>query len=346
MRVMGVGLRLLVIVLVCAPALAARVLGVEALGVTVRDLDRSIAYYRDVLAFELMKIEEDEGETLEHVTGVFAAHTRTATMRLGSETIELTQFLAPEGRSVPETWRSCDQWFQHIAIVVRDMDEAYEALRRASVRHASPSPQTLPEWNRSAGGIRAFYFKDPDGHALEIIWFPDGKGHPRWREPTERLFLGIDHTAIVVRDIERSLEFYRDMLGLRVVGESRNHGPEQERLNSVLGASLRITALRAAHGPGVELLEYIEPRDCEPFPSDLAANDLAHWQIVVSVDEVTEAAEDVVLGGGRRVSAAVTASVREGRAGVLFRDPDGHAVLALQASEGLPQTRNRGDIVR
>jgi hypothetical protein len=60
------------------------------------------------------------------------------------------------------------------------------------------------------------------------------------------------------------------------VGESENFGPEQERLNNVFGARLRITALRAPDGPGVELLEYLAPRDGRPFPPDTRASDLWH----------------------------------------------------------------------
>ena len=93
---------------------------------------------------------------------------RTARLRLGSEHIELTEYLAPAGRKIPEDSRSNDSWFQHIAIIVSDMDRAYQRLRQHKVRHASPGPQRLPDWNANAGGIKAFYFKDPDGHVWEI----------------------------------------------------------------------------------------------------------------------------------------------------------------------------------
>ena len=104
----------------------------------------------------------------------------------------------------------------------------------------------LPAWNKNAAGIRAFYFKDPDGDVLEILQFPPDKGNPKWHRPTDKLFLGIDHTAIVVGDTDTSLHFYRDRLGLEVVGESENYGTEQEHLNNVFGARLRITSLHAA----------------------------------------------------------------------------------------------------
>ena len=66
--------------------------------------------------------------------------------------------------------------------------------------------------------------------------------------------------------------------GMQVAGESENYGPEQERLNNVFGARLRITALRAQAGPGIEFLEYLAPRDGRPYPADAKPNDLVHWQ--------------------------------------------------------------------
>ena len=159
------------------------------------------------------------------------------------------------------------------------MDRAYRKLRAAKVQFISPEPQRLPAWNKQAAGIEAFYFRDPDNHPLELIHFPLDKGDPKWHKPSDRLFIGIDHTAIVVSDTERSLKFYRDLLGLRVVGESENYGTEQEHLSNVFGAHVRITSLRGKSAPGVELLEYLTPADGRPFPVDERANDLINWQI-------------------------------------------------------------------
>jgi Glyoxalase/Bleomycin resistance protein/Dioxygenase superfamily len=104
------------------------------------------------------------------------------------------------------------------------------------------------------------YFKDPDGHNLEIIYFPPEKRDPRWQNANGKLFLGIDHTAIVVEDTTHSLKFYRDLLGLKLARESMNHGTEQEHLNNVAGARLRISGLRAESGPGIEFLDYLTPK--------------------------------------------------------------------------------------
>jgi catechol 2,3-dioxygenase-like lactoylglutathione lyase family enzyme len=316
--------RLFFLVLAIPPALAAGdtrpVTAVAAVGVTVGDLDRSVAFYRDVLSFELVSEAEVAGEPYERLTGVFGCRLRQARLRLGDEHLELIEFLAPRGRPIPVDSRSNDGWFQHVAIVVSDMDEAYKHLRKHKVEHASTGPQRLPDWNKAAGGIEAFYFKDPDGHVLEVIHFPPGKGDPRWRAKSDRLFRGIDHTAIVVRDTDRSLKFYRDALGLRVAGESENYGPEQERLNNVFGARLRITTLRAATGPGVELLEYLAPRDGRPMPADTKANDLWHWQTRMRTTGIEKAIR------GAPLADLPGAKLGFGR-GLLTRDPDGHGVL-------------------
>ena len=308
---------------------AARICAVGSILTTVEDMDRSVDFYSRVLTFEKVSDVELAGDEVERLFGVFGAEVRLVQMKLGNESIELAQFLAPKGRPIPVDSRSNDLWFQHIAVIVSDMDRAYQVLRRNKVEHASSGPQRLPDWNKNAGGIKAFYFKDPDEHPVEILWFPEGKGDPKWHRPSDRLFLGIDHTAIAVSDTERSLKFYRDLLGLRVAGESENYGTEQEHLNNVFGAHLRITALRAPAGPGIELLEYLSPSDGRPFPLDEHANDLVHRETVLLTQDVQAAALGINAAHVKFVSSGVVADHMQGiefSKAFLVRDPDGHPV--------------------
>lgn len=306
---------------------------VDAVGMTVADVDRSAEFYSNVLSFEKVSNAEVTGEAYEHLEGVFGLRMRVVRMHLGDESIELTEYLAPKGRPIPVDSRSDDRWFQHIAIIVSDMDRAYQWLRQHKVEHASSGPQLLPEWNKNAAGIRAFYFKDPDGHPLEILQFPPDKGAPKWHHPAKKLFLGIDHTAIVVGDTQASLKFYRDTLGLAVVGESENYGTEQEHLNNVYGARLQITSLRAAAGPGIEFLEYLAPRDGRPAPADMRANDLAHWQTRLITPDADTAAQTLRAGKFGFVSPGVV-SLPDTQLGfqkaTLVRDPDGHVMALIQ----------------
>jgi len=305
---------------------------VDSVGITVGDLDRSVHFYVDVLGFARVSEWEEQGADYEHVYGVFGARVRAVRLTLGGEALELRQFLAPQGRPVPADSRSNDRWFQHVAIIVSDMDRAYAVLRARGVAHASTGPQTLPAWNKDAGGITAFYFRDPDGHNLEVLHFPPGKGEARW-QATDRLFLGIDHTAIVVASTEDSLRYYRDVLGMHVAGTAENYGVEQERLNNVFGVRLRITTLRAERGIGVELLDYLAPRTSRPMPSDTLASDLWHWQVTFARDdldalEAAVAARSGKPGAASLVSPGVIAVATSGRVqahALMIRDPDGHA---------------------
>jgi catechol 2,3-dioxygenase-like lactoylglutathione lyase family enzyme len=209
------------------------------------------------------------------------------------------------------------------------MDKAYAWLRQNKVEQISSRPQRLPNWNKNAAGIKAFYFKDPDGHPLEILQFPPDKGAEKWRSPSDKLFLGIDHTAIAVDDTEASLHFYCDLLGMRIVGQSENYGAEQEHLSNVFGAHLRITSLRAGSGPGIELLEYLSPRGGSPFPLDEHANDVIHRQTVLVTKNADQAARDLFSAKVNFVSSGVIANQMDElgyRTAFIVRDPDGHAV--------------------
>jgi catechol 2,3-dioxygenase-like lactoylglutathione lyase family enzyme len=310
-----------------------RVHAVDAVGMTVADMDRSIDFYTSVLSFEKVSDVELAGPEYEHLQGIFGLRMRVVRMRLGDEQIELTEYLAPRGRPMPVDARGNDRWFQHVAIIVSDMDRAYRWLRQHKVTHASSGPQRLPDWNPNAGGISAFYFKDPDGHTLEILHFPPDKGQPKWHRPTDRVFLGIDHTAIVVGDTEASLRFYQELLGMAIVGRSENWGTEQEHLNAVFGARVRITTLRTEEGPAIEFLEYLAPRDGRPMPPDERANDLMHWQTTLVTRDIAEASGHLRAIRASFVSPGLVALADRGLGfaqGMLVRDPDGHVMQLVE----------------
>jgi len=310
------------------------VTSVAGIGMTVSDLDRSVAFYSDVLAFKKISDVEVDGDEYDRLWGVFGLRARVVRMRLGEQKLELIQFLSPPDiRSIPVPSYSNDLWFQHFAIVVRDMDEAWAQLRKHHVRQISPRPQTIPKSNEAAAGIKAIKFRDPDGHNLELLWFPEGKGNPLWHRSTTDLFLGIDHTAITVRNTENSIKFYRDLLGMTVAGGSFNVGTEQERLDSLSGAKVRVTGLKTVVGtPGVEFLEYELPAAGRPMPTDTRATDLWHWQVTLLVSDA-EAAAGLLRSTSTLVSSGVVA-MPDGalgfKKGFLVRDPDGHVMQIVQ----------------
>ncbi len=121
---------------------------VDSVGMTVSNLDRSVEFYSQVLSFEKVSEVEVSGSEYDRLQGVFGLRMRIARLQLGDEHIELTEYLTPKGRPIPVDSRSNDRWFQHIAIIVRDMDRAYHWLRENRVEHVSPAR------NASRNGIR------------------------------------------------------------------------------------------------------------------------------------------------------------------------------------------------
>ncbi|MFZ6013014.1 MAG: VOC family protein [Bacteroidota bacterium] len=302
---------------------------VDAIGITVSDLDRSLEFYTTVLPFKKVSEVEVLGTSYEQLKGLFGIRYRKARLKLGEEEIELTDYLTTGGRSIPEDARSNDLWFQHIAIVVSDMEAAYNRLKAHKVIHVSTAPQTLPKSIPAAEGIKAFYFRDPDGHNLELIYFPPGKGNPRWHNKSMDVFRGIDHTAIGVSQTETSKKFYGDLLGIRYQGESYNSGDEQEHLNNVAGAKLRISGNRALAGPGVEFLEYLSPRSGRPYPDDERADDLVHWETILTTSTL-DALYAKLKGANLSFISSAIANIPDAqylyKRGFYLRDPDGHVV--------------------
>ncbi len=306
---------------------------VESVGFTVSDMDKALDFYTHVLPFEKVSDVETMGTEIEYLSGVFGARVRVVRLKLGDEVLELTEYLTPQGRPIPVDSRSNDRWFQHIAIIVSDMDNAYAHLRANKVRHASTAPQVLPSYITAAAGIRAFYFKDFDNHVLEILSFPPDKEAAKWHELSKngKLFLGIDHTAIVIGDTETSLKFYRDELGLKLAGESLNYGPEQEHLNNVFGARLHISGLATLQpGINVEFLEYLAPTNGRAYPQGSRSSDLWHWQTSFetnSLDAFFRSARTEYISSGTVLFRSPTLGFKRAS---LVRDPDGHAVRLIE----------------
>ncbi len=199
--------------------------------------------------------------------------------------------------------RCIDLWFQHLAIVVADMGAAYAQLRAAGdfIAITEGGPQTLPP---ASGSVAAFKFRDPEGHPLELLWFPAAGAPPRWRNPAQgALLLGIDHSAITVAETAASVAFYEERLGLSVTARSLNRGVEQERLDDTPGAVVEVTALSPTDptSPHLELLCYRAPPGGRPMPA-----------------------------GGRDSDIAATRLIFAGGRGAL-RDPDGHRLAFTPA---------------
>ena len=326
---------IIILLLFAAASMSQQVTNVTHVSYTVSDTESAVAFLKKNVDAEVKYTKEISGKALQRLFGIREDHDlslQLTSVAIGSNEVRLLEFDSDlPARVIPFDSKSNDLWFQHIAIVVDDMPAAYEQVHANKVEHVSTAPQTLPEYIPAAAGISAFYFRDKDDHNLELIYFPEGKGNPKWKKETDDRFLGIDHTAIGIDDTDVSLHFYQDVLGLRVAGNSENYGSEQEHLNQVFGARLLITGLHATSGFGVEFLEYIAPPGGKPYPEDSTPLDHWYWHTAMQVDDLSGLVDKIEKENYKIISnGIVTMDDLDYSKSVIVRDPDGHAILLYE----------------
>lgn len=313
---------------------------IRSVGFSCSDAEGLAQFYEQQLGFRLRDMLLLEGGTYSQLVGLPGSRLKLLRLQLGQEWLELTQIVElgpglPQGRPIPSDSRSCDLWFQHICIVVNNMEAAATPLQRliasGALQPISTAPQTLPSWNTAAAGIKAFKFHDPEGHCLELLQFPADKGDARWHQPAEGSpMLGIDHSAIANAETARSCRFYDELLGLRQGGDGINSGIEQDELDGLHGTQVHITSHRCSEGAGVECLNYLQPSGGRAMATDQGTADLAHWQIRLEVSDLEGIASQLERYGGSQVSPQIMVlEPREAEQlgfsrALQIRDPDGH----------------------
>ena len=126
--------------------LSGEVQRVKMIGFTVADVDREANFFAKVLQFEKISDFRVVGSEYDKMEGVFNANMRIVHLKLGEQIVELTQYVSPPtGRPIPVPSYSNDAWFEHMAIVVSDMDAAYKILQENNVQQISANPITIPE---------------------------------------------------------------------------------------------------------------------------------------------------------------------------------------------------------
>src|SRR5512143_3008002 len=98
-----------------------RIISTDHTGITVSNLERSLAFWRDVLGFEFSHTAHQKGEFAEQITGVQGAELKLAVLKTpGGHKIELLEYLGPADRKRANL-RPCDLGFVHVALVVEDL---------------------------------------------------------------------------------------------------------------------------------------------------------------------------------------------------------------------------------
>jgi len=147
-----------------------RILAADHTGITVSNIERSLAFWRDVLGFEPSHTAHQTGEMASEITGVADAEIKLAVLKApGGHKIELLEYLAPPQLKRHVSLRPCDVGSVHIALFVDDLDAILNAID-ASGWKAAGKPQTLQSGPNA--GKRVVYVRDPDGTTIEFMQPP------------------------------------------------------------------------------------------------------------------------------------------------------------------------------
>jgi glyoxylase I family protein len=146
-----------------------RILAADHTGITVSNLERSLAFWRDVLGFQLSHTAHQTGELAREITGVAGAEIKLAVLKApGGHKIELLEYLASSDRKHVDL-RPCDVGSVHVALLVDDLDAVLNAIA-ASGWKAAGKPQTLKTGPNA--GKRVVYVRDLDGTTIEFMQPP------------------------------------------------------------------------------------------------------------------------------------------------------------------------------
>ncbi len=144
-----------------------KILAADHTGITVSNLERSLAFWRDVLGFEFSHSTHQKGEIAEQITGVKGAELKLAVVKTPSgHKIELLEYLAPADRKKNASLRPCDVGHVHVALIVEDLDAVLEKIA-ASGWKAAGEPQSLTSGPNAKK--RVIYVRDPDGTTIEFM---------------------------------------------------------------------------------------------------------------------------------------------------------------------------------
>src|SRR5262249_35407780 len=149
-----------------------RIVAADHTGITVSNLERSLAFWRDVLGFEFSHSAHQKGERPEQITGVKGADLKLAVLKTPSgHKIELLEHFAPADRRCVDL-RPCDVGHMHVALIIDDLEAVLQKIA-ASGWKAAGKPQTLTSGPNA--GKRVVYVRDPDGTTIELMQMPFAK---------------------------------------------------------------------------------------------------------------------------------------------------------------------------
>jgi len=138
------------------------------------------------------------------------------------------------------------------------------------------------------------------------------------------------HTGFTVSDMERSVAFYRDLLGLTLFRRQLGTAPYLGTITGFPGVRIDIALLRTPDGQGMlELLQYVSHPGA---PTERETNRPGNGHLCFKVSDIHALASRLRAHGVRLLSdpVEITAGVHAGSWGIYLRDPDGFTIELFQ----------------
>lgn len=290
------------------------------MAIGVNDLGRMTAFYRDLLGFTevIAEFGESEQEIMREVTRSPRAVFYGATLqqKAGGIMLEFIRMVEPAPRPIRLTPRYGDIGVAKITLSTADVGGVWAALKDCVAFCSGPKTTEIP----GLGEYEFVYCRDPEGNLVEIRSDDSASG---------QMFGGACSAGVAVSDLDRSLPFYRDFLGVDVV-VARVHDAFSSCVDEVTGragSQVRSCLLSTGEGKGgLELFETLAPRG-RSLPFSALWGDFGHLQLAFDCDDVEGMARDLTAAGmGLLCSPKVLGGGPNDPAPGVFvyaRDPDG-----------------------
>ncbi len=279
-------------------------------GVTVSDLDKSVAFYRDLMHMKLERTYEVAGKALEEATGFPGAHIKVAILNSEGNFLKLIQYLSPEGKKSFEA-KVCDVGASHLAMGVDNVQETYEELRAKGVKFMSSPIYPYPDNQK----VFFTYMLDPDGMMVELHRGVDQEGRTAFTW----------HHSYTVSDMDRALAFYRDILGLKALRTRQPKGKGIEQGMRLSGIDFTLIHMGLDLDESLELFHFVHPKGKQQ--SELRLCDVGCSHVAFDVDDIQQAYEEFHAKGAKFISPPVhlTAEGQEVTMAYIL-DPDNNVV--------------------
>ena len=146
--------------------------------------------------------------------------------------------------------------------------------------------------------------------------------------------IAADHTGITVSNLERSLEFWQNVLGFEFSHRAHQTSEMASEITGVPGAEIKLAVVKAPSGHKIELLEYLAPADRKK-DVNLRPCDVGHVHVALTIENLDAILEKIAAAGWKAAGKpqTLTTGPNAGKRVVYVRDPDATTIEFMQQEE-------------